>query len=466
MARELRNGFTRVKGLDTILGALYDGPSFDCSEINHMTHKVARTGLMFLFALLIAVPFPLLAQDQSDSQAVSTASAQDAKSQDAKGKDKDKDKKKDKDKDKKTPKKPKNADVDNIGTRDINKGSVNLFSLDKEIAMGRQIAADIERQVKLVDDTTINEYVNRIGQNIVRNSDAKVPFTIKVVESDEINAFALPGGFFYVNSGLILAADDESELAGVMAHEIAHVAARHGTKQQSKAEIVNIASIPLIFLGGVGGFAMRQAAGLLIPMGFLQFSRSDEAEADYLGLQYMYKAGYDPTATVSFFEKLQARESAKPGSVSKMFSTHPPTGDRIEMDKKNIELILPDKDQYVVTTSEFNRVKAQLAQLENRKPSQEESNKPSLRRRTPRPDPNGKDKGDTGTSSDDDSDRPTLKRSPSASGSGSDKSSTDASAGQTSSSSKTQTKSSDSTNPDDQSPSDDDRPKLKHREQP
>ncbi len=155
--------------------------------------------------------------------------------------------------------------------------------------------AEIERQVKLVDDPTINEYVNRVGQNLVRNSDAKVPFTIKVVESDEINAFALPGGFFYVNSGLILAADDESELAGVMAHEIAHVAARHGTEQASKGELVNFASIPLIFMGGVGGFAIRQAAGLLIPMQFLQFSRKDEAEADYFGLQYMYKTGYDPT---------------------------------------------------------------------------------------------------------------------------------------------------------------------------
>src|SRR5947208_4039838 len=265
--------------------------------------------------------------------------------------------------------------------------------------MGRQLAAEIERQVKLLNDPTINEYVNRVGQNIVSNSDAKVPFTIKVVESDEINAFALPGGFFYVNTGLILAADDESELAGVMAHEIAHVASRHGTEQASKAELINFASIPLIFLGGVGGFALRQAAGFLIPMQFLQFSRKDEAEADYLGLQYLYKTGYDPGAAVSFFEKLQAKESAKPGTVSKMFSTHPPTGERIEMSKKNIEIVLPDKEQYVVTTSEFNKVKTLLAQLENRRPSQEEANKPSLRRKTQRPDVNGDDKDTKDTSS-------------------------------------------------------------------
>ena len=296
--------------------------------------------------------------------------------------------------------------------------------------MGRQLATEIEREVKLNEDPTINEYVNRVGQNLVRNSDAKVSFTIKVVESDEINAFALPGGFFYVNTGLILAADDESELAGVMAHEIAHVAARHGTEQESKAELINFASIPLIFMGGVGGFALRQAAGFLIPMQFLQFSRKDEAEADYLGLQYLYKTGYDPSAAVSFFEKLQAKESAKPGSVSKMFSTHPPTGDRIEMSKKNIEEVLPSREQYVVTTSEFNQIKAQLAQLENRRPSPEEANKPSLRRKTQRPDVNNPD--DTSTSS------------------------------KTSSKDKTDTQA-DSTKPEDKEPADDDRPKLKRR---
>jgi predicted Zn-dependent protease len=386
-----------------------------------MYKVVARTGLMLFLGFLVAIPLPLLAQSDSPSDNTDQVKSSSKK-------DKDKDKDQDKDKSKKG--KKKNSDVDNIGTRNINKGTINFFSLEKEIQMGRQLAAEIERQVKLLNDPAINEYVNRVGQNIVRNSDAKVPFTIKVVESDEINAFALPGGFFYVNSGLILAADDESELAAVMAHEIAHVAARHGTKQASKAELVNFASIPLIFMGGVGGFALRQAAGFLIPMQFLQFSRSDEAEADYLGLQYLYKTGYDPGAMVSFFEKLQAKESARPGSVSKMFSTHPPTGDRIEMSKKNIEQVLPDKDQYVVTTSEFNKVKAQLAQLENRKPSPDEANKPSLKRRTQRPDPNADDR-DTSSSSNNKKDKDSQ---------------------------------ADSTKPDDRQPSDDDRPTLKRRE--
>jgi len=417
-------------------------------ENTTMNHKVVRMGFMLCLALLIALPFNLQAQDQSDSQTTSTQSTSttsDSSSttsttsdtvKDTKDK-KSKDKDKDKDKGKK-PKLPANADIDNIGTRDINKGSINFISLDKEIALGRQLSAEVERQVKLVNDPTVNEYVNRVGQNIVRNSDCKVPFTIKVVESDEINAFALPGGFFYVNSGLILAADEEAELAGVMAHETAHVCARHGTENESKGQLIQFASIPLIFMGGVGGFAIRQAAGLIIPISFLQFSRKDEAEADYLGLQYMYKTGYDPGAAVSFFEKLQAKESARPGSVSKLFSTHPPTGDRIEMEKKNIELVLPDREQYIVTTSEFNSIKGQLAQIENRRPDTEDSNKPSLRRKTQRPDPNSSD--------DDGGGKPTLKRNPS------------------SSSSQTDTKPADSTNTDDSSTSDDDRPKLKRRD--
>jgi len=361
-----------------------------------MIYKVARVRIMLSLVLLLAVAFPSFAQSTSDSQ---------------------------KDQKQKTEKKStkKNGDVDNIGNRNINKGSINFISLEKEIAMGRQMAAEIERQVKLIDDPTINEYVNRVGQNLVRNSDAKVPFTIKVVDSDEINAFALPGGFFYVNSGLILAADDESELAAVMAHEIAHVAARHGTENASKAQLVNIASIPLIFMGGVAGFGIRQAAGFLIPMQFLQFSRKAEAEADYLGVQYLYKTGYDPGAAVSFFEKLQAKESARPGSVSKMFSTHPPTGDRIEATKKNIEAVLPDREEYVVTTSEYTKIRTLLAQFENRAPNQEETNKPSLKRKTSKPDTDSDDpdvkankKSPNETKPEDrepdDKDRPTLKR--------------------------------------------------------
>jgi predicted Zn-dependent protease len=302
----------------------------------------------------------------------------------------------------------KKKDPDEIGNRDVGKG-VNFYSLEKEMALGKQLAQEVERQAKLVDDPVIAEYVNRVGQNLVRNSDAKVPFIIKVLDSEEVNAFALPGGFFFVNSGLILKADSESELAGVMAHEIAHVAARHGTRQATRGEIINIASIPLIFMGGWTGYAIRQGAGLAIPLGFLTFSRGFESEADMLGLEYMYKTGYDPTSFVDFFEKIQTLEKKKPGTLSKVFSTHPMTDDRIKAAQKNIATILKDKPEYVVNTSEFNDVKGRLAMLHNRRvdTKKDDGSRPTLRRN-----PNGTidDENNDKKAPKDQDERPTLKR--------------------------------------------------------
>jgi predicted Zn-dependent protease len=303
----------------------------------------------------------------------------------------------------------KKKDPDEIGNRDVGKG-VNFWSLEKEIALGKQLAQEVERQAKIVDDPIIAEYVNRVGQNLVRNSDAKVPFTIKVLDSEEVNAFALPGGFFFVNSGLILKADSESELAGVMAHEIAHVAARHGTRQATRGQLINIATIPLIFMGGWTGYAIRQGAGLAIPMGFLAFTRGMEREADYLGLQYMYKAGYDPTSFVDFFEKIQTMEKRKPGTVAKVFSTHPMTDDRIKTSQDEIQKILVAKPEYVVNTSEFNDVKARLYSLHNHRKlekGKDDPSRPTLRRSpgsgTGPVDDNDKQQPDQ-------DERPTLKR--------------------------------------------------------
>jgi predicted Zn-dependent protease len=302
---------------------------------------------------------------------------------------------------------PKKKDPEEIGNRDTGKG-VNFYSIEKEIALGKQLAEDVQRQAKIIDDPVISEYVNRVGQNIVRNSDAKVPFTIKVVDDETVNAFALPGGFFFVDSGLIEKAESEAELAGVMAHEIAHVAARHGTRQATRGEIAQLSTIPLIFMGGWTGYGIRQAASVLIPVGFLKFSRGFESEADMYGLQYMYKTGYDPTAFIDFFEKIETLEKKKPGTMSKVFSTHPMTDDRIVAAQKNIQDNLKSRPEYVVNTSEFNDVKARLLALHNRrKVDQKDLNGPQLRRRP-----------GSGTSAGDDKDappadadeRPTLKR--------------------------------------------------------
>jgi predicted Zn-dependent protease len=279
--------------------------------------------------------------------------------------------------------KPKNPkkDPDQIGNRQVDKG-LNWYSIDKEIALGKSMAQAVEREAQLINDPEISEYVNRLGQNLVRNSDAKFPFTIKVIRDDSPNALSLPGGFFFVNTGLILTAANESELAGGMAHEIAHIAARHGTRQATRAQVAQLATIPLIFMGGWGGYGARQGAGALIPIAFLKFDRGFESEADMLGLQYLYKAGYDPNGMVDIFEKIESLNKQKPGRVSGWFSTHPPTGDRIVKVQKDIQEFLKAQPQYVVTTSEFDAVKARLAMLERRrKPTLDnDPNRPQLRR--------------------------------------------------------------------------------------
>ncbi len=310
---------------------------------------------------------------------------------------------------------PKNSkeDVDAIGNRSVGKG-MNFYSLEREIGLGKALAQEVERSSKLIDDPVVTEYVNRVGQNLVRNSDAQVPFTIKVIDSDEVNAFALPGGFFYVNSGLILRAQEESELAGVMAHEISHVTARHGTKQATKGELIQLGAMAAMIVVPYGwaGYGIYQGMNLAIPLTFLKFSRDAEREADFLGIQYMYKAGYDPNAYVTFFERIQADEKRRPGTIPKFFSTHPPTPERIELAQKEIARILPDKDEYIVTTSEFDSVKGRLRNVMFAKKVQDnQPGKPTLRTKTEQTDK--QKNGDPNATTDgSDDDRPTLKRRP------------------------------------------------------
>lgn len=299
-------------------------------------------------------------------------------------------------------------DIDAIGNRNIGcqRSIGNWYSLEKQIAMGRSYAQQVESGSKLITDPVINEYVNRVGQNLVRNSDALVPFTIKVLDTDDVNAFALPGGFFYVDSGLILAADNEAELAGVMSHEIAHVAACHAAREISRGQLMNLASIPLIFVGGGIGYAAQSLMGIAMPLGFMKFSRGFESEADFLGVEYLYKAGYDPQALTSFFEKVKALEKQRPGTLAKAFDTHPQTPDRIEKTQKEINTLLPPEPEYKVDTSEFEDIKARLAMLENRHKIDRShgGDGPTLRRAS---------QGhptDSGTDNGGDDQHPTLKR--------------------------------------------------------
>jgi hypothetical protein len=315
------------------------------------------------------------------------------------------------------------ADVGAVGNREIGKrGLGNWYSTDGEIKMGKQFADEIEKSTKFITDPVVDEYINRIGQNIVKNSDCKVPFTIKVIDSDEINAMALPGGFFYVNSGLILAADEEAELAGVMAHETAHVCAHHAAREMTRLNYAQIGMVPLMIMLPYDwtGYGIYEAAQLAIPITFLQFSRDFEAQADYLGVQYMYRSGYDPQAFITFFEKVQALEKRKPGLVAKAFSDHPQTPDRILHTQEEIARILPARPDYLVTTSEFEDVKARLARIEDKRRLVDTKGgaRPSLRRASTTTDGSGGSSSSgnstgaqTGSSSGDSTDGPpTLHR--------------------------------------------------------
>ena len=300
-------------------------------------------------------------------------------------------------------------DVDAVGNRNIGgRGMGNFYSTNWEISTGKQYSMEVEKSAHMVNDPVVAEYVNRIGQNIVKNSDCKVPFTIKVIDSDEINAMALPGGFFYVNSGLILAADEEAELAGVMAHETAHVCAHHAAREMTRMNYMQMGQIPLIIFtqGSWTGYGIYEASQLAVPLTFLKFSRNFEAEADWLGLQYMYKAGYDPQAFIQFFEKIDALEKHKPGTLSKAFSDHPQTPDRIARSEEEIASIMPARPDYIVTTSEFDDVKARLARLENKRKLNDKGNgnKPTLRRAS------GSNNDPNNPTSNTGDDRPTLSR--------------------------------------------------------
>lgn len=358
----------------------------------------------------VGMPNPAVAQKADESVAKNDQ-------KDAKGNEKNDDKKKE------ASTKPLSTkeDPNQIGKRKINSGTDKFFgwlggSQDKEIAIGRRLAMEVEQQAKMVDDPIVTEYVNRVGQNVVLHSDAKVPFTIKVIDSDEVNAFALPGGFFFVNKGLILAAENEAELAGVMAHEIAHVAARHAMENQGKGTLINYGALAGIIFGGpIVSQVLYNGGGILSGLAGLKFTRGAEMEADSLGVQYLYASGYDPTAMSTMFEKLASQNKKKAGSLSKLFSTHPQSLDRRDA---SLSLVarFPEKEEYIISTSEFQRVRSHLLKVTNAKAGittdfdEGDPGRPTLKKRQPdAPDPSADDDSSSSSSSSS-SEPPKLKK--------------------------------------------------------
>ncbi len=307
----------------------------------------------------------------------------------------------------------KKDDVDDIGNRNV--AHKSIISQEKEIAIGKQYADQIDKQAKILKDPVINEYINRVAQNIARNSDLKIPLTIKVIDDPSINAFTLPGAFMYLNTGTILAADEEDQVAGVIAHEIGHAAARHWASTMTKATILQFSMIPLMFIPMTYPVYMGVMEAYMngVPLAFLKFSRKDEQEADFLGLQYMYKAGYDPNAFVGFFGKVMDEERRQPGSMAKVFADHPPTPDRIIAAEEEIQKILPKKPEYLVSTSEFDDMKARLETvISQRKRQKDTDSGPTLRKREPKntDGTSTAQSGQQGSSSSDDDSPPVLKR--------------------------------------------------------
>jgi predicted Zn-dependent protease len=273
----------------------------------------------------------------------------------------------------------KRNDPAEIGGRNVSKG-VNLYSLDREIALGKQLALEVEKQAKVIEDPIISEYLNRLGQNLVRHSDVTFPVSFKMIDAEEINAFTLPGGFIFVNTGVLKLSDNEAELASVLSHELGHAAARHATRQATREQMISMATVPVSLVGGLAGLAVRQIAGVAAPMTFFHFSRAFETEADMLGIQYLWSAGYDPSASVDMFERVESTERKKPGTVSKLFRTHPQTEDRIEKTQRDIEKMLPERPEYTLNTSEYEDIRTRLYEITKPRKSEKESTVPTLRR--------------------------------------------------------------------------------------
>jgi predicted Zn-dependent protease len=254
-------------------------------------------------------------------------------------------------------------ELGSIGRRDLTKGSLDFYSPQRELEMGREMARQIEMLVRMDEDPGLNRYVQNLTDLIVRHSDAKLPIRARVIDSNEVNAFVLPGGFLYITTGMILKTHSEAELAAVIAHEVAHVAARDITRQMTKTQIWNWMSVPLLFVGGPVAYGVQQSMMVGGPLTLMLFSRRAERAADFHGLQYLYKAGYDPVASIAFFERVKKLEKDPQSPIARAFSSHPLTKDRVKAAERHLRRDLPARDEYVVTTSRYQQEKAKLEQI-------------------------------------------------------------------------------------------------------
>ncbi len=246
-------------------------------------------------------------------------------------------------------------------TTGINKGQFNIISISQEIKLGKQASKEVEKEMKVVNIPMVRDYINYLGNRLASHSDLKIAYHFGVIEDEEINAFSLPGGYVYVFTGLIDATENESELAGVIGHEIGHIASRHATELLSMQKGINIfASILFNVLGVRITGTQAQLANITATLGVLHYNRSQEKEADDLGLKYMMKAGYNPYSMITFFYKLKKIHKEKPNILTKILSTHPVTDERIERIKREIENMHINEEDFITNTPQFIRIKSLL----------------------------------------------------------------------------------------------------------
>jgi predicted Zn-dependent protease len=243
------------------------------------------------------------------------------------------------------------ADINAIGHRRI-VHDANFYSPEREKELGKALSQAVERSSKLLNDPIVAEYIERVAQNVANNSDAHIPVTVRVIDSDVVNAFTLPGGYQYINLGLLLQLHGEAELASLLARGIAHTALRSAAREATKGELMELATVPLILTPA--GWSST------IPLTELKIRRQDELDADYFGLQYLYKAGYDPKCFTDFVQRIWGTSSATAKNVPKVLSIFPPLNERLTALQNEIANTLPPRDGAIVSTAEFDVFKERL----------------------------------------------------------------------------------------------------------